>query len=267
MMEVYPMESVYNLLACEEERHFKPFRYVSTFKESVKYESKKNKTAHKTMGPAKLDVPSPKEYLLKHSKEPKLPERKSTEKEDNLEKSIEKEDNRPKKPFVPKRTDQPIMGVLTKKNFIRSNAAEAIMEVAKKPQLIFVDSKRGDKHPLESSGLVPKYINKKDYGENPKYLTRKKEEAKRAQEEYDAYVKERLREGAMKQLSEEERESVLLGLKKNWDEVHHEYQGLSVVIDTLPKKMHKERLETEMKQLERDIQLIERHKIIYIANK
>nr|XP_033787288.1 enkurin [Geotrypetes seraphini] len=257
MTEMYPMECVYNLLTQEEERSVKPPRYISTFKETVRYEAKKNKAIHKTMGPAKVDVPSPKEYLMKHSKEPKLPERKS----------IKLEDQQPKKPCVPRRTDQPIMGVHTKKNFIHSNAAEAIMEVPKKPELIFVDSKKGDKHPLECSGLVPKYINKKDYGVNPKYLIRKQEEVKRAQEEYDAYVKERLKDGAMKQLSEKEREKVLLGLKMNWDEVHHEYQGLSVVIDTLPKKIHKERLEMEMKQLERDIQLMERHKIIYIANK
>lgn len=57
------------------------------------------------------------------------------------------------------------------------------------------------------------------------------------------------------------------GLKKNWDELHHDYQGLSVVIDTPPKKAHKEKLEVEMKQLEKDIDVIERHKIIYIANK
>ena len=38
----------------------------------------------------------------------------------------------------------------------------------------------------------------------------------------------------------------------------------SVVIDTLPKKSRKEKLEAEMKQLERDIELLERHPVIYI---
>lgn len=55
-------------------------------------------------------------------------------------------------------------------------------------------------------------------------------------------------------------------LKKNWDDLHHQYQGISVVIDTTPKKYKKEHLELEMKQLEQDIDLIERHKTIYIAN-
>lgn len=61
------------------------------------------------------------------------------------------------------------------------------------------------------------------------------------------------------------RQSIIDGLKKNWEELHHQYQGLSVVTDTAPKKARKERMETEMKQLERDIETIEKHKIIYIA--
>ena len=62
------------------------------------------------------------------------------------------------------------------------------------------------------------------------------------------------------------RQGILDGLKKNWEELHHQYQGLSVVTDTAPKKARKERMEAEMKQLERDIETIEKHKVIYIAN-
>lgn len=62
------------------------------------------------------------------------------------------------------------------------------------------------------------------------------------------------------------RQDILDGLKKNWEELHHQYQGLSVVTDTAPKKARKERMEAEMKQLERDIETIEKHKVIYIAN-
>lgn len=72
--------------------------------------------------------------------------------------------------------------------------------------------------------------------------------------------------GAMKQLSESERNSIISGLKTNWEELYHQYQGLSVVTDTLPKKHRKERLENAMKQLERDIQMIEKHSTVYVAN-
>lgn len=60
--------------------------------------------------------------------------------------------------------------------------------------------------------------------------------------------------------------STIQGLKKNWDQLHHEYQGLSLVIDTMSKKSHKDRLEVAMKQLENDINLFERFKTIYIPN-
>ena len=49
------------------------FRYVSIFKATVKDDMQKFKTAMKTMGPAKLEVPSPKDFLKKHSKEKILP--------------------------------------------------------------------------------------------------------------------------------------------------------------------------------------------------
>lgn len=39
----------------------------------MKCEAEKNKAQWKTMGPAKVAVPSPKNFLQKHSKEPKLP--------------------------------------------------------------------------------------------------------------------------------------------------------------------------------------------------
>ncbi|XP_008110606.1 enkurin isoform X2 [Anolis carolinensis] len=231
-------------------------RYISTFKPHVKRTIEQSKAPWKTIGPARVQVPSPKDFLKKHSKEPKLPKRKKDK--DSL-KTIEAS--------VPKITDHPIMGVQCTKNFISSNAANVIMGVAKKPQQICVDRRQGDKFVLETSGLLPKYLKKKDYGVTPKYVTKRTEEARRAQEEYDAYVKESLRQRAMKRLSDEERESLLRGLKKNWEEVHQAFQSLSVEIDTLPKKLHKERLETEMKQLEHDIQTIEKHKVIYIANK
>jgi len=62
------------------------------------------------------------------------------------------------------------------------------------------------------------------------------------------------------------RNNIISGLKANWEEIHHQYQGLSVVTDTAPKKNRKERMEAEMNQLEKDIDLLEKHSNIYIAN-
>ncbi|XP_064018572.1 enkurin isoform X2 [Pogoniulus pusillus] len=242
-------ESIYNLLPRLEEKPVKPPR------PSVKREAEKHKAQWKTMGPAKVAVPSPKNFLQKHSKEPKLPARK-------------KEQDSKKLPAlsVPRRTDHPVMGIQSKKNFISTNAVAAITGLPKKPQPIYVDRRQGDKYLLETSGLVPKYIKKKDYGVTPKYVAKRNEEVKRAREKYEASILENLKKRAMKRLSDEERMSLLQGLKKNWEEVYHEFQRLPVEIDTIPKKLNKEKLETQMKQLEHDIEVIEKHKVIYIAD-
>lgn len=54
------------------------------------------------------------------------------------------------------------------------------------------------------------------------------------------------------------------GLKKKWDELHREYQGLPLIIDTPSKKTRKIRLEEKMSQLEKDISFFERFKTIFI---
>ena len=97
-------------------------------------------------------------------------------------------------------------------------------------------------------------------------MLKRKEEIQRAQDEYDAYVAEHFRRGAMRQLTDEERQAIINGLKENWEQLYHDYLQLSVVIDTVPKKQRKERLEVDMKQLEKDVELLELHPIIYITN-
>ncbi|XP_053351232.1 enkurin-like [Clarias gariepinus] len=251
-----PPESIYNLIPKEEVKSEKPPRYTSKFRHQVKQEKQQNKAFNKTMGPSKVDVPPPDKYLLKHSKEPQLPERKPF---------LYHEDFQPRKPPVPARTEKPLMGICSKMDFVKSNVIKNKMAVPRKPQPACAHTRHGDKQVLQNSGLVPQFIKKKDYGQTPQYLSQRQEEVRREQEEYEQYVQERMKEEAMKQLSEEERQEILHGLKKNWDELQHQYQGLSLVIDTLPKKHRKLQLEAEMKQLEKDIELMERHKIIYIA--
>ena len=249
------MESIYNLIPQAVEKPQKQPRYNSKFKPTVKVEMKQYRKPNKTMGPAKVAVPMPDEFLKKRTGEQRLAIENSPK---------ERDPNR--KPPVPRHDEKPLMGIRTNKNFINTNAVENIMSVAKKPLPKYADTRHGDTSLLEKSGLVPKYLNKGDYGEVPEYLLKRKEEVKQAQEEYDSYIRERMKQGAMKQLTDEEREEIISGLKKNWEELHHQYQGLSVVTDTTPKKNRKERMEAEMKQLERDIELIEKHKIIYIGH-
>lgn len=248
--------SVYDLIPREAAHETKQARYVSKFRQPVKTEYHSNRADHKTMGQAKVPVPTTENFLKKHSKEPQLPDKHDFKYPD---------ENR-KKPEVPAKQDQPLMGLKTTKNFITTNAVNAITSVPRRPDKIYVDTKKGDKNLLEPSGMEPVFIHKKEYGSNPQYLIRRQQEMQRAQEEYNAYVAEHFRRGAMKQLTHDERQHILDGLKENWRVIHDQYQGLSVVTDTAPKKNRKERMEAEMKQLERDIESIEKHKVIYIAN-
>ena len=105
-----------------------------------------------------------------------------------------------------------------------------------------------------------------EYGHTPRYLQQHKAEMRKAQEAYDSYVEGNLKQGQLQQVQETQRAQLLDGLKENWEELHHEFQGLSMLTDTASKKANKQRLEAEMKQLETDIDLIERHKIIYVAD-
>lgn len=249
-------ESIYNLIPKIPEKPPKSERHVSKFHSNVKDEQRQKKKANKTMGPTKVTVNEPEKFLKKRSKLPNHPEKTD----------FRYPDEEQRRPPVPKHTEKPVMGFKSDKNFISSNAVDNIMSVPKKPAANYADTRNGTIHALEPSGLTPKYLHKKEYGKNPNYLTKRKEEVQQAQVEYDEYVQESLKRGAMKCLNNSERQNIISGLKANWEEIHHQYQGLSVVTDTAPKKNRKERMEAEMDQLEKDIDLLEKHTKIYIAN-
>ncbi|XP_053116381.1 enkurin-like isoform X2 [Hemicordylus capensis] len=249
-------ECIYNFLPVPVEVPVKPPRYISTFRPRVKFELAEKRTAPcKSMGLPKLQVPSPKDFLRKHSKEPKLPKR--TRHQGTM---------KPREPSVPRRTEHPLMGIQGEKDFISTNAAQAVMAVAKKPLRACVDMRRGDRFLIDDSGLVKKYLKKKDFGITPKYITNRTKAAERAQEESVVYAREALRRKAPRRISKEERETLLEGLKTNWEQINKEFQSLSVVTDTIPKKLNKEKLELQMKELEHYISTIEKHKFIYVTN-
>lgn len=248
--------SIYGLIPETEIKRERPPRHVSKFRDNAKDEYTKQKVDHKTMGQAKVPLRQPESFMKKHEREPVLPDRRE----------FHYPDEERRRPQVPTTKDQPLMGLKTSKNFITNNAVQNITSVPRAAQKIYVDTRRGDKNLLEPSGLEPVYVHRKDYGETPKYLEKRKDEMRRAQEEYDAYIAEHFRRGAMRHLTADERQAIIQGLKKNWEEIHEQYQGISVVTDTAPKKNRKERMEAEMKQLERDIETVERHSVIYIAN-
>lgn len=257
-------ESIYNLIPRDPPKTVKGDRHKSKFKDEAKNAAASNRYATKTIGPLKVSPPNPNDFLKKNQWDVIYGTGKPSDPDQKFQRDCDEEIER--KPPVPRQADQPVMGIRTTKNFITTNAVENIMGVARKPENNFVDTRKGDKQELETSGLYPKYMNKREYGKTPVYLKKRQEEMTQAQADYDAYIAEHFRRGAMMRLSEHERHHILEGLKTNWEELHHVYQGLSVVTDTAPKKHRKEKMEAEMKQLEKDIEMIQRHSVIYIAN-
>ncbi|XP_043546410.1 enkurin isoform X2 [Chiloscyllium plagiosum] len=191
-----PSECIYNLLPRPQPPPRQRLNYHSKQRNIVQKDWDSKKSAHKTMGLPKVEPPCPKHHLLKHSKEQKLPERKPYKVPvEGIKSSIP--------------SDKPLMGLRTKKNFVQANVVDVQMAVPKKPVPIIVDTRKGNKILLEPSGLLPTLLYRKDFGKIPDYLIKQSEEEKKAQEEYDAYVKERIRQGSMKMLTEEERNRVL----------------------------------------------------------
>uniref|UniRef100_A0A670ZCN4 Enkurin domain-containing protein n=1 Tax=Pseudonaja textilis TaxID=8673 RepID=A0A670ZCN4_PSETE len=152
-------------------------------------------------------------------------------------------------PQVPPQSDRPLMGIQSEKNFIHTNVAEAIMAVAKKPLHACVDQRRGDKYLLEGSGLVQKYLKKKDFGVTPNYILGRKKEAAEGRQERVAARSACRRDG----------------LKTNWEDLNKDFQSLSVEMTTIPQRLRKEKLELEMKQLEDDIGALEKRRFVYIS--
>jgi hypothetical protein len=119
------------------------------------------------------------------------------------------------------------MGARTEKNFIQTNALDVVMTVPKKAERNIVDDRFGDKYPIDPSGLAPKYIFKKvfetistnslniffqNFGEVPVYIKTRRADMEKSKQEYQAYVSDYFRRGAMREMDENERQTIIDGL-------------------------------------------------------
>ena len=147
----------------------------------------------------------------------------------------------PKKVPVPLRSEKPIMGLVSDKNFIVSNAVENILAAPNLPA-----NKNKD------------YLKKKNYGKVPKYLQTIKNEI---EDEYQLVREMQIEDEAEMDrqkflMNEDEKQELIAALKKKWEVTHKEYQTLTHKnkLDTLGLKEKYERCERELNQLEKDIQ-------------
>lgn len=144
-----------------------------------------------------------------------------------------------KKPAIPAKDEKPIHGLSSNKNFIVSNAVENILAAPK--------ALKEEK----------KYVEKKEYGQIPGYLTRIKDQINteyRSIREMQA-AEEEAREKEKFLLTAEEVTALKAGLQKKWDAVNKEYQTITHVskVDTQGLKRKKEECERQLAQIEKDM--------------
>jgi len=257
---IYGAEYVSDLVPIAPQRMNKPPLYHSRHRFAVRREEHKNKYPAKTMGKIHTTPPNPQRPMMKGKGF------NATYWEKQAQQVIASPRKTLRKPPVPSVKElKPNRRIVTQfSDKIKQNAIRNISAVPTQPKEIYVDTKNGNKNDLLGSGLVPNFKNKANYGKVPDYIKRRRLETKQAQETYDAFFEEQVKANQLYKLNAQETSNILLGLKSKWDNLYHQYQGLSVVTDTAPKKNRKERLENEMSQLERDISLLERHSTILI---
>uniref|UniRef100_A0A3B5MGE7 Enkurin domain-containing protein n=1 Tax=Xiphophorus couchianus TaxID=32473 RepID=A0A3B5MGE7_9TELE len=212
-------------------------RYVPKHLATILLDQKPNKQAWKTMGPAKLELPSPSNYLKKNAKRPKAPESKFLK----------------QLPPLHVRANYPLSPI----------KRDVIQTADVKPKPSHVDFAQTHKQLLQSAGLSPKYVMKKDFGQVPMYLQQRRAAEQQARDDLERLEKEKQ---ATRQVSEDERKAALEGLKKKWHEVHHEYQGLPFILYTPSQKARKIHMEEQLTELEKHIRLLEKFKTIYISD-
>ncbi|KAE9525086.1 hypothetical protein AGLY_014500 [Aphis glycines] len=230
----------------------KPPMHRSMFNSSIRREFKLNKGCHQTMGYAEVKVNEPSEFLKKKSRKVIRPfvENTKTSIKNPVQCSCY-----PNKPSSTKKNSR---------NFLRENIVDVIRKVPPLPKHRVQDSRDGHTIILDESGLEPLYVLKKDFGKLPLYIEKifKKIETLRQKEvERIQAIKPPIRH-----LSKEERFVLLTGLKANWAELHKQFLLLPILTDSVTKINRKTNLENQLRNLEKDIDLLERYPNLYVCD-
>jgi len=158
------------------------------------------------------------------------------------------------KPTVPRSTERPLFNMMTSKNFVVANAVDTILAAPKRTQDVAKD-----------------YLHKEDYGKTPKYL----EHIKRDIEHEYAYIDQLQKQSQEYQIAnhkpqplpEEDRLQLIGGLKAKWEQVNTAYQATTHLtkLDTIGKLKRKEKYETQLAQIEKDIAKLNRRNLLVDA--
>jgi len=151
---------------------------------------------------------------------------------------------------VPNSDDKPIMGLVTEKNFIVSNAVEVILA-----------------NPRKTNQEGPHFMQGENYGKVPQYLGRIREQIGA---EYEAIREimqsQKQADATTRAMTDEERVSMLGALKAKWESLNHEYQQQAHLVTLSPgEKAKKEGLEAGLASCEKTIEKFSGHGPIYVA--
>ncbi|KAK0090013.1 hypothetical protein PV325_004146 [Microctonus aethiopoides] len=250
--------------------------YKSKYRKSIDAESTHNKYEHKTLGVMKVSLNTPDKFLKKnsriHLKQPEV-NHKHYRQQDYQQKLSAWEPLR-----LSKVSDKPLESSVKLMSFSKNFKKENIINIKKarhkssnlqeitsalplseKPQYFI------SKHPGDPK-IRPKYS---DYPPIRIEINSKDDVNKISAELTSIRGKTNSIKNFKKlpnghYVTDEERADLLLGMKKKWDELMRQFQALPFLSDTPPKAKRKSKMEENLKQLEKDIDDIERHPYIYV---
>lgn len=249
-------ESIYDLIPEPYVPQARPPRHHSKFSgaASTSYSTFPASATHDSSGAKLFKGPAasigrevgheinPKKFLKAHCGAPPLPPVKKFHREEQA------------KPPVPLRSEKPVMGLVSDKNFVVTNAVEAIVTAPKKT--------------MQEEQLA---VNGPNFGKVPKYLETRKKQISAEQEASEAHsqlvqeYQDATRAQYYNQVAEAEKEELLQKLKERWEEKHKVYQALPFARDTAMQIARKEAIEKEMKEIETAIEKLNK-KVVYVYN-
>lgn len=259
-------ESIYNFIKEVPPPPSKPEMYRSmisptrplaatTFSETAK------KKPVGVIGRVVKDTVKPNQFLRAHDKTGDLGTMAKTLSAGTYEEPLQRRSkSAPRKPAVPKRDEMPVLGLSSGRNFVVSNAVEAILA------------------PIRARVRKPDsdWLRKPGYGKTPDYLVEMRKAIDQEKEFLDELLRqqeseEKARAPGMRELTQEERHELIVALKTKWDEVNKSYQRITfknISADTATAFLidMKENCERTLAQVEKDIQRLSVKAAIYVVD-
>ncbi|KAL1138147.1 hypothetical protein AAG570_009839 [Ranatra chinensis] len=225
--------------------------YRSKFSEKVREDVKKVKDCHRTMGfPPDYPGKGPSYFLKKGTRL-------------NLKQDVEKTKLVfPPKMKVPRRDEWTKPLVKPLQNFVYTNAIDVIRSGPKHGSRRVWDSSTGDQ--IHSCVIEPKFVFHKGFGKVPKYVNEFKTKQKAVKDNKEKNEEPTEYESAYQIISKEDRDKIIKGLKKIWEAKQEEFRLLPMVVETPPQIKRKTQMERDLDALEKEIDKLERNKIIYV---